>query len=61
MPIIKIIYILYKKKGFSTSILLKTAYSNVISTFNMFKFGLLTKDVFLIIGIDILLIHHRAN
>ena len=35
-----------QNKGFSTSILFKTAYSNVISTFNIFKFGLLTKDVY---------------
>ena len=34
------------KKGFSTSILFKTGYYNVYSTFNMFKIRLLTKDVY---------------
>ena len=48
MPIIKIIHILYKKKGFNTSILFKTAYYNVYSTFNMFQVRLITKDVNLI-------------
>ena len=48
MPILKIIHKVYEEKGFNTSIFFKTAYYNVNSTFNMFKFGLLTKDVYLI-------------
>ena len=35
-----------QEKRFNTSILFKTAYYNVYSTFNMFKVGLLTKDVY---------------
>ena len=38
--------IVYDKKGFNTSILLKTAYYNVYCTFNMFIVLLITKDVY---------------
>ena len=38
--------IIYDKKQFNKNIFFKTAYYNVDSTFNMFKVGLLTKDVY---------------
>ena len=46
IPIIKIIQLVYVKKAFNTIILFKTDFYNVYSTLNMFKVGLLTKDVY---------------
>ena len=37
---------MYVKKGFNTSVLFETAFYDVYSTFNMFKVGLLTKEVY---------------
>ena len=37
---------MYVKNWFNTSVLFETAFYDVYSTFNMFKVGLLTKEVY---------------